>query len=303
MKKLIVRLMYFLLPLLLVGSFWEASLRKIPKDYSYKRSYLDKNSNNIEVLILGNSHSYYDINPAYIHHKTFNAAQVSQSPNIDLAMLRKYAKKLDKLKYIIIPVDYFSLFETLETGPEKWRMKNYGIYYDISFNNDVANHLEILSNPTLNIKRICNYYFDKTYTEITCSELGYGTTYLYKDRDKNLEDASKLAAKRHLAENYKYLDYNMAVLDSIIDFAKKNNIKVVFYSAPACKTYTSLLDKIQLNITIKSVTNLSRMNENVHYYNFLTDTSFSNDDFFDADHLNDIGAKKFSMKIDSLLIK
>ena len=55
------------------------------------------------------------------------------------------------------------------------------------------------------------------------------------------------------------------------------------------KTYT----------TIKSITNSS---PNVYYYDFLTDASFIKEDFFDADHLNEIGAKKFSKKMDSIIM-
>ena len=40
---------------------------------------------------------------------------------------------------------------------------------------------------------------------------------------------------------------------------------------------------------------------NVTYQNFLLDSSFSAIDFYDADHLDEIGAKKLTSKIDSLI--
>jgi hypothetical protein len=39
----------------------------------------------------------------------------------------------------------------------------------------------------------------------------------------------------------------------------------------------------------------------VKYLNLLTDKAFDEKDFYDADHLNEIGAKKFTLKIDSLI--
>ena len=42
---------------------------------------------------------------------------------------------------------------------------------------------------------------------------------------------------------------------------------------------------------------------NTFYYNLLTDASFNEIDFYDADHLNKIGAKKLTQKIDSLLVQ
>jgi hypothetical protein len=46
---------------------------------------------------------------------------------------------------------------------------------------------------------------------------------------------------------------------------------------------------------------LDKNSKNCVYVNLLTDSSFTATDYYDAAHLNDIGAKKLSMKIDSLL--
>ena len=61
----------------------ECLLRSIPNDYSYKRNYLDLNSDKIEVLFLGNSHASYDINPAYIRFKSFNNSFGCQTIDYD----------------------------------------------------------------------------------------------------------------------------------------------------------------------------------------------------------------------------
>ena len=75
------------------------------------------------------------------------------------------------------------------------------------------------------------------------------------------------------------------------------------YTPPAYHAYIENLDSIQLNETISTLLNLASKYENVTYRNFLLDTSFKEVDFFDADHLNEIGAKKLTSKIDTLLKK
>lgn len=40
----------------------------------------------------------------------------------------------------------------------------------------------------------------------------------------------------------------------------------------------------------------------MHFYNFLNNTS-TNQAFYDADHLNNVGAEKFTKKINSILLK
>ncbi|MEG1665057.1 MAG: hypothetical protein RR286_07110 [Mucinivorans sp.] len=42
--------------------------------------------------------------------------------------------------------------------------------------------------------------------------------------------------------------------------------------------------------------------KSVSYLDFFTDSSYIDDDFFDADHLTELGAKKLSCKIDSLMM-
>lgn len=280
----------------------EVSLRKITNDYSYKKNYLDKNAEKVQVLILGSSHTYYGINPAYIHYNSFNAAHVSQTLNIDWEILKKYNSKWNALKYIIIPIDYTSLFESLDLGVEKWRMRNYSVYSDISITNDFSDNFAALGNPKINLVRLYNFYTNRNYSEITCSTSGFGTAYNYKDREKDLDSSSKIAAERHLATNDNCLQENITILDSIISFAKQKDIKLIYITCPAYDAYTNLLNSNQLTHVINCMNNLSRANSNIFYHNFLKDSLFSTNDFFDADHLNDSGAKKFTKRIDSLYL-
>ena len=71
----------------------ELLFRGIPNEYTFKKDYLDLHSNEIETLILGNSHNYYGLNPAYFNdYNTFNAAFTVQRTYFDLEILKKYKK-------------------------------------------------------------------------------------------------------------------------------------------------------------------------------------------------------------------
>src|SRR5574339_19425 len=98
MSKFLRNLCLFLLPVFFLGSVMEGLIRNIPNDYSYKRGYLDKNAGSIEVLFLGSSHAYRDIDPALIHANSFNAAYVSQSLYYDNRILKKYETQWSHLK-------------------------------------------------------------------------------------------------------------------------------------------------------------------------------------------------------------
>jgi hypothetical protein len=299
MKRFIKGITFFLLPIVIAGIFFEVLLRKIPNDYKYKSGYLDKNSSHIKTLYLGSSHVYYGIDPSYLETNTFNASYVAQYLNYDLAILKKYNNKWNTLKRIIVPVDYFSLYGKLEAGGEAWRKKNYVIYYHIKFDAEIADHMEILSQFKVNLLKLYNYYYLKD-KGITSSALGWGTGYSSKIKN-DLIETGKSAALRHSSKDDRYFNENLEILKSILAFAKAKNIEVFLFTAPAYKTYIKNLDSTQLNRTINAAIQIAGSNQNVTYFNLLKDPSFDKADFFDADHLNEIGTKKLTLKLDSLI--
>lgn len=282
---------------------FELLLRDIPNDYSFKKNYLNTNSNNIEVLFLGSSHIYYGINPEYISRKSFNGAHISQSLTFDLAILEKYKDRWENLNYIIIPIDYLSMYSTLEDGIENWRVKNYVIYYDISTNGNYWSGFEIFNGKLpSNISRAKSYLF-KGKSDITCNKFGFGTNYNSKD-SKDLIETGKTASKRHsieLENNQTTFSKNIQTINSIIEFANSHNLKIIFITCPAYSSYRENLNPIQLDNSVNIIKKLSAENKNTAYYNFFTDKTFIANDYYDADHLNEIGAKKLTLKIDSII--
>jgi hypothetical protein len=302
MDKFIKNTLIFIFPILILGIGIEVLMRNIPNVYSYKKAYLDKNSRKLKVLYLGQSHTFFGINPSYSKYKSFNAAYVSQSIDLDWAILRKYQSQWDSLRYIIIPVDYFSLFSKLENGVEASRMKNYRIYYDIDPNpySNILNKFEIFSNTPITLKeKIQDYYIRKIPPSIKCSELGYYST--LKNGKRDLIVTGKKDAELHTRADKGNFNEIFKDLKSILEFAEAKKIKVLIFTSPAYYSYVQNLDTNQLNITYRTIAELDKSHGNVTYIDLLTDSSFNSNDFYDADHLNDIGAQKLTMKLDSII--
>lgn len=290
----------FILPLVLVGGSIESLVRNIPNDYSYKSQYLDQNADEIEALFLGSSHAYRDINPAFIDVNSFNAAYVSQSLYYDYQILQKYEDNWLRLRYIIISVSYFSLYYELEDSPEAWRVKNYSIYYSMMTSSHVSDYSELFSNRLdINLQRIHSYY-SVGQSPITTSDLGWGGLAM-SSMEFDLAEKGKIAAQRHTAVDAVLFDENVAILKSIISFADSRNVKVIFYTPPAYKTYVENLNDMQLSHTVKTMMELDDAYPNVVYVNFLTSDLFDEKDFYDADHLNESGAVKFTLEIEKLI--
>lgn len=301
MKKFVKYIAVFILPIMLLAVLFEVLIRKIPNDYEYKKSYLDHHAKEVSILFLGSSHVYYGIDPKYIK-SSFNASYISQSFDYDLEILKKYSDQWTHLKYIVIPVDYFSFYGRLENSPEAWRAKNYRIYYDINTDHKIFNSAEILSNKfNVNLSRLYSHYL-KGENDISCSNLGWGLSYRVNN-NKDLVTSGTTAAARHTAKNNLQYATNFHLLEEIITFAEHKHIKVLLFTSPAYKTYVSHLSKNQLNTTLSTIKKLNISHRTIKYFNLLQDSSFRAQDFYDGDHLNEIGAKKLSLKMNVLLSK
>lgn len=298
MREFIQKGVLFLLPFVLSFLLMEHLIRNIPNDYNFKMEYLINNSNKITKLFLGSSHTYYGINPEFISGNSFNASHIAQTIDLDNEIIKKYRNNWNELKCIIIPIDYFTLFSQLSTSVSYWRIKNYNIYYDMNLSYSLSNNSEVISvDFKSNLSRIHSYYF-RNKAGITCSELGFGNNYRKR---KDLGKSGKTAALRQTKRGVPYLNENIKILEEIIKFASINDIEIIFYTSPAYKTYVSNLNKTQLNLTINKITKLANSKINCTYFNFLEDNRFSEEDFRDADHLNSMGAKKFSLIMDLLI--
>lgn len=293
----------FIIPIIFVFFVIEIASRTIPNDYKLKETYLSENFSKIETLVLGSSHSYYGVNPVYFNSNTFNSSYVSQSLDIDFEILKKY--DFENLSNIILPISYFSYTHTLDSGPESWRKNNYVIYFDFD-SEKIQDYSVVLSNKLkLNLKRLFSFYFSNK-SSVTSSYLGWGVNYNSAD-SKDLIHTGQEASKRHTQIDYQskknqlIIDKNIEALNDLVSYASTRNINVLLFTPPAYKTYSRNLQSNQLDKVYTLTDSICDKYSNCNYLKLLNDTSFIASDYFDADHLSEIGAKKLSILIDSLI--
>lgn len=301
MRKFIIKISFISIPIIVLGIVMELLLRSMPNDYLVKKSYLDNHATEIETLILGSSHTYYGLNPEYFTTKTFNASYVSQTLNFDYTIFQQYKSNFKSLKTIVLPISYFSLWENLWEGEESWRVKNYILYYGLD-SKRIKDHSEVLSIKTReNLKKLASYYvFGKSY--ITSSSLGWSKKHEV-DQVKNLVKSGKMRAQINtypiFSKEYEQIfNDNILILNNFIQYCEEQNIRVLIINPPAYETFRNNLDAEQLRITISVSENLASTYKNCTYLNLISAPTFSAIDFYDADHLSEIGAKKLSLLID-----
>lgn len=303
-KKLTIQILYFIIPVIAIAGVAEYFLRTIPNDYSLKCEYLDANSNETEVLILGSSHAFFGINPEYFSRKCFNASYMCQSLKYDYEILKKYENNFENMKTVILSVSYFNLFHNLEKSQESSRVKDYVIYYGMNTSYSLYNNFEIFNNAVgSNFKRLVLYYCygEKSKYNLS-SRLGWGEVFP-PEHSKDLEVTGKIAVKLHSKKDLSCINENILILRSIVELCKRKKIEIILITTPAYVTYRENLHEEQYKLTVETAEKIAEEYDNCKYYNWIDDTNFNALDYNDANHLNGQGAKKLSLMLNDLINK
>ena len=295
MRKFIKYGLFFLLPLIMIVVIMEVALRQVPNTYKYKYDWMQNNADDVELLIFGSSHAFFGIRPNVFEQKVFNLANVSQGIAQDIYLLKKWSDKYKRLKTVIVPISFSTWFgKGLENGSESYRCRYYKIYMDCDLYPDFSLYNFALYDMGTAKKNLRSLLEHKT--EIGCDKYGWGTD--YKLKNKNIEtwsngEEADAAVKRHTAKDWEAIGRNTAIIKEIADFCKSHNIRLVLITTPCWHSYYSQLNQRQLD-KMYELTHALQKEYNLQYFDYLKDSRFIADDFYDSNHLSDVGAEKFT---------
>lgn len=301
MKHFLFQLIFIIfIPTVCAFGICEYIIRSVPNDYSYKHDWMIEHHNDIKILTLGSSHGYYGIQPTLFSKSAFNLAFVSQSLKWDKFLYEKYVTNCDSLEFIILPISYFSLQSNLEKSVEWWRIKGYCIYMDC---NDYIlkpkYNFEITSKEK--IAQLKDVFLHK-HSYMTCDTLGYGVNYKKEYRPKNWQSTGLSACIRHTKNKNENIEENLQYLEFIIQECQKRNVKVILLTTPTFHTYYDILDIDQCIVREEICNKLVSKYSHVNFLDWLKHEQFNEEDFYDADHLNEIGAEKLTRMLDDYIM-
>lgn len=295
MKKFLIQSVLFVLLMVVMLATLECLLRQVPNPYKYKYEWMQQNAEEVETLVLGNSHTFYGIRPEYLDGNAFNLANVSQGLKQDSFLLEYWSDRYKELKTIIYPISYPSWFIRLELeeGRESFRCRYYKIYMDCDLYPALPYYsLELSDSRTARAKaaKLLSPK-DPEYDE-------YGWSTAFKLSKKNINKWNKgtkavITIERQTAKSWDHIELNYARMKEIADFCKSRDIQLILVTTPCWHSYYDNLDKRQLD-KMYELTNRYMEESGAIYFDYLKDPRFEADDFFDSDHLSDIGALKFT---------
>lgn len=287
MRRFIVRSLVFLLPVILFLAGLEEYMRSLPNSYRDKDEWMQGNASSVEILVLGNSHGLFGIKPDCLSKKAYNLCNVSQIFEYDEYLLRRYIGKMLSLTDVILIADNSNFFDLPFEQTDEWfRCIYYRLYMDYPKHSLYSKYgLEISNIPALKKKMQFGH-------RDACDEYGWNTAYTLANRDTSALslDACREAAFGHRCRDWAVAEDNRRTLGRIVDLCRTHDVRLILVQAPVMKAYYENIDHRQLLFLKKSCIG----GNGVVVADYSQDARFGYDDFFDADHLSDVGARKWS---------
>lgn len=302
MRKFSIRILFFTIPLIIFIVFLELFFRSIPNEFSYKKDYLDKNAENIETLILGNSYSYFGVDPSYFSSPCFNAANTARHLYYDFKIFNKYKEEFKKLKVVVLPISFHSLGQIPQNQPEfrPWGIFNYTVYYDISNEFSIKNNFVMLNFPLANVRKTITKFAERKVNNdlnYGWSSLGWGNYYSSSHKVDMVKDGLN-AITEHDSLAF---STNIRALTDFVDELNSRNIRVILITPPAFKTFRCNINLKNVQETHRTMDEITTKYDNCSYFDYFSSTIFEENDFFNSDHLNERGARKLSHLINDIV--
>ena len=300
--KFIKILFIFLLPLVIAYTCTEYLLSAAENIYTVKKRMLEQEKDSLQVLIAGTSQTFHSLNPALFNRPSLNLAAPTQPLYYDCQIILKHLSQLKKLRLVIIPIDYITLFS--DANKNSYYLLNYYHFWNID-------------NPVLSKTDVRRYSLLAYFKPATCREMiaemitekkinirmedkemldnGFEPLDAPADTSRFDESAAKLMGNWNATQLSKnYFDGNTKRLNELINTLQEKKIKVLLFTTPVTQYIYKRHDSIFMAMRSDFLKSIVSRFSNVTYADFSLDQRFSIKDFYDPDHLDAAGAAKFS---------
>ncbi|HEX6429249.1 MAG TPA: hypothetical protein VF008_16240 [Niastella sp.] len=253
---------------------------------TFKRQLFERHKGSIQCLITGTSHVLNGINPTLLPMKALNIAEESKAVVIDIEIIEKNLNQLPHLKYVIIPVDYFTFYftglheEAASKHYHHWNLKD-GFIKSYNFRRYHAFTCGFLVNEYNTIDQYDTLMgYRAEFSDLSKVDPDYR---LHKYQRKVINWNRYWIDTSSTRQIYKRLETFITIL-------QKRRIQTILVTMPVCKQFYTYLDPKLLNRNNQLIDSIIDCT-NAKYINLQNNNLLAADSlFFDIDHLNDKGA-------------
>jgi len=304
LKRLFV---FMVLPIILI-IMTDGYIRNKNSLYTEKLQGAIQDKEKIEIIILGNSHANYGVDPNAFDKYAYNLANVNQSIYFDKRILLSHLHEFKNLKYVLISADFHSLYFSSQGIRDVWSYYDTGVRYknknylleDISpslfgytpkiigslFKREIINQLSkeniVVDFPVqkgVNLKDTIKNGF-----------IGFeGKDVVAFNENKFQERANIFNQKVEGSKEKLEIEDD---LNGLIQILINRDIVPILFTTPTFVEYNKYLNTNFVNLNESDFDRISRKH-NIPYWSFMNSKLFKTDDFYNGDHLNKKGALKF----------
>jgi len=252
-----------------------------------KRYLFESNKSSIECLIIGTSHTFMGINPKLFPFKTINIAENGKPIEVDIEIIEKNINNLPNLKYVIIPIDYFTLYFSgmKERSTAKfyhhWNLKDGMIR---SYSSERYHFFT------------CGYSFYNEILKKQTNDSNSGYNPEVNDFSKSTPSQQKNYCEKKMDSwNQFFIDTSISIyvqkrVQKLVTLLKEKKIHTILVTMPVSEAFSKEYDKNLVRKNSLFIQKLSKESNSL-YINLENYYQFKNDSLFnDGDHLNSKGA-------------
>lgn len=313
MKKFLVKLLVFVALVALMLTVLELGFRLKPTAFKSKYAGLGKYAPEVEILVLGHSHSDQGFNSKITRRRSYNMSMGFQHIYFDDCIAAQFLDRMDSLKCVVITPSYFHFYYSLPdlkemSGENLFNMVHFHLYWNVDSlpSGKIPGYvprynLEVLNNPVSSYVQMFRHYLSGGFK--TAGKI-YADPYGYHEPDVTVSEEFLDADGIHRARDHQphyngeipefKLAGNYYIYDRLIKRCAEKGVKAAVVMFPCWHTYVENLDDHQLSGTRRMLEELARNNDNCAVFDHMTDGRFVAGDFQDGIHLNKYGAEKMT---------
>lgn len=257
----------------------------------------------LECVVAGNSHAFYAVSPEKLGCDAMSFANVAQSLGTDCILVEKCLEECPNLKLAVFSISYHSLgYTMLADTNHSWRDCYTFLYYGLSEADywkrfqDLKYFVPSFLIGTERCQKIIRHRF-KDPAAASVDESNWvtqrGWAQVWGVPTLTEEEGSKHVAVHNRLNRADFHNNNISKLEAVLEKCKSKNVRVLFFTPPAWKTYRKYLNRTDWSKTQSEIGALCKK-YGASYADYLDDSRFGESDFVDDNHLIVGGAAKFS---------
>jgi hypothetical protein len=286
-----------MLPLVLLLGGLELGARRVGTLHHIRAVALEQ-AQPAEIIITGNSHETVGISCRELGRPCFKLAAGSQSVLYDRALLTKYGPRFPRAKVLLVGISCYS-FKYAMQFDEGWREYEYLHAYGLDGERrplpwtDVRRYAVSMTYGPKTALDWALRGFPRRLPAALADERGDVDASAFVQREKSPAALARRLAQHQRRLRPELLGETRAAVTEMVEWARARHVVPVLVVSPVTRGYALGTDAQEVAAMRSELAELANR-RGALVADYLDDPRFSDDEFYDFDHLNRSGAQRFT---------